>query len=190
VELEPAVLRQCIAVEQKFNTDSHCSDENAEFTSRIIVLIRSVNCMQLCCCPISKPVVKYIATSPGGQQLSARGKRIVSTQEAIEVYETSHTTIRTRRHLLFFTYTDGAAADSNRHNSSLPSSHRQSPYCRFGSFRTAVIVVLRVQCPQTSRINSLFTRRLLLLPAVLTQHAPVTTRIMAVSLHSSFSTEQ
>ena len=45
-------LRRCdrVAVEQKFYTD--CSGENSVFTSRIIVLIRSVISIQLCCCLI------------------------------------------------------------------------------------------------------------------------------------------
>ena len=42
------MLRPCIAVEQKFNTDSHCSDENAEITSRIIVLIITNTKRELC----------------------------------------------------------------------------------------------------------------------------------------------
>jgi len=41
-----------VAVEQKFNRD--WSTENAEFTPSVIVLVRSVNYVQLYCCSISK----------------------------------------------------------------------------------------------------------------------------------------
>ena len=47
-------LCDCVAVEQKFITD--WSDENAAFTSWIILLVRSLDCVQLCCCLISKSV--------------------------------------------------------------------------------------------------------------------------------------
>jgi len=41
-----------VSAEHKFNTQ--CTGENAQFTSWIAVLVRSVNSMQLCCCLISK----------------------------------------------------------------------------------------------------------------------------------------
>jgi len=87
----------CITVEQKFNAD--CSDDNAEFTFWISVLVRSVNCMHRCWCLISKFVNTskwhmplHIHTSSGRKPVRGIGLRIISIQSTIEVYEISHYT--------------------------------------------------------------------------------------------------
>ena len=63
-------------------------------TSCIIALVRSVSCVQLCCCLISKFIATYpsldVIAAPGGPRPSALGVRIASTKRTIEVYETSH----------------------------------------------------------------------------------------------------
>ena len=86
---------QChiVSVRRKLNTD-------------LLVLVRSADCPQLCCCFISNiknefasssvrrhiKVIRVITciSSPGGPQLYAQGVRIVSTRGTAEVYETSH----------------------------------------------------------------------------------------------------
>jgi len=66
--------------------------------------------MQLCCCLISKfiDMLKsmtrcpwlYALAPPSGPHPSARGKRIVSAQRSIDVYETSHYHASVRQLLL------------------------------------------------------------------------------------------
>jgi len=75
--------------ENKFDTD--WSGENAESTSWIVALVRSVNCMQLRCGVIFKFIDKLNFTKViSAGAAPTRGIQIVSTQGIIEVYETSH----------------------------------------------------------------------------------------------------
>jgi len=68
---------------------------NAQFKSWIVLLARSLNCMQTmpqhCCCPISKfvDILQWYIGSARRSAPPARGIPIDSSQRTVEVYETS-----------------------------------------------------------------------------------------------------